>query len=336
MHSNREETSLGSDSANLVEIASRFDKLRILVVGDLMADKYVYGNADRLSQEGPVPVIKVAKEEYRLGGAANVAYDARQLGATVLLCGVVGYDDAAHMFRKAVRDAGIESGGIFPSSDRATTLKVRVVALPFNQQTVRYDYESRKQLTENETPTVKRYIESNIDQIDAILVSDYDKGMLLGNSLPRFIIDFANERNVPTIVHSKQRHFRLFGGATVVMLNYYDAQDFVHIASGNFCTNILTITEETVGLLDCAAALVIRDEQEMAISTRDGFHRTMQIGTANNFSPAGVGDAVCSTFGLAIGAGATYEQAIMLASRAMKVVLAKEGTATITIGELVG
>jgi len=319
---------------SLASIMSSFDKLRILVVGDLMADKYVYGNAERLSPEAAVPIVKVKKEEYRLGGAANVAHNAKQLGATVLLCGVVGYDDAAHMFRKAVRDTGIESGGIFPSSDRATTLKVRVVASPYNQQIVRYDYESRRQLTENETPTVKRYIESNIDQINAILISDYDKGMLLGNTLPRFIIDLAREKKVPTIVSSKQRHFRLFTNATAVIPNYYDAQDFVHIVNGNFFTSITAIGEEVVKLLDCDATLVVREGQEMAICTKDGAQKTLQVGVANNFNPAGVHDTVCSTFALALAAGANYQDAAILASRAMKVVLSKEGMATITIGEL--
>lgn len=324
------------DNETFSSIMSNFEKLRILIVGDLMADKYVYGAAERLSPEAPVPVVTVKKEEYRLGGAANVAHNARQLGATVLLCGVVGYDDAAHMFRKAVRDAGIESGGIFPSSDRPTTLKVRVVSRPFNQQIVRYDYESRRQLTENETPTIKRYIESNIDQIDAIIISDYDKGMLLGNALPRFIIDFANEKNVPTIVHSKQRHFRLFANATVVILSYYDAQDFVHIVNGDFFTNITSVSEGIVKLLDCQAALVLREVQEMAICTKDGLQRTIQVGVPNGFNPAGVMDTVCSTFALALAAGASYETAAMLSSRAMKVVLSKQGTATITVQELVG
>jgi len=323
-------------SESYTEIMSRFSKLRILVVGDLMADKYVYGTCDRLSPEAPVPVVTVKKEEYRLGGAANVANNAKQLGATVLLCGVVGYDDAAHLFRKAVRDAGIESGGIFPSSERPTTLKVRVVALPFNQQIVRYDYESRKQLSENETPTVKRYIESNIEQIDAILISDYDKGMLLGHSLPRFIIELANERKVPTIVHSKQRHFRLFTNATAIIPDYYDAQDFVHVINGNFFTSMGSIASEMVRLLETDAVLVLRDEQEMAICTKDGLQRNIQVGIPNHFNPTGVKDTVSTTFALAVAAGASYEQATILASRAMKVVLSKAGTATITIAELVG
>ncbi|RLC48765.1 MAG: hypothetical protein DRH70_00180 [Candidatus Coatesbacteria bacterium] len=323
-----------ASNENLASIMSAFEKLRILVVGDLMADKYVYGNAERLSPEAAVPVVKVKKEEYRLGGAANVAHNAKQLGATVLLCGVVGYDDAAHMFRKAVREAGIESGGIFPSSDRSTTLKVRVVALPYNQQIVRYDYESRRQLSENETPTVKRYIESNIDQIDAILISDYDKGMLLGDALPRFIIDLARHKNVPTIVHSKQRRFRLFANATAIILGYYDAQDFVHVVSGNFFTSIAAICEQLVKALECDAVLVMREDQELGLCTRDGVQKTFEVGVENKFNPAGAQDAVCSTFALALAGGASPENAAILASRAMKVVLSKEGTATITIGEL--
>jgi len=323
-----------ASNENLASIISAFEKLRILVVGDLMADKYVYGNAERLSPEAAVPVVKVKKEEYRLGGAANVANNAKQLGATVLLCGVVGYDDAAHMFRKAVREAGIESGGIFPSSDRSTTLKVRIVALPYNQQIVRYDYESRRQLTENETPTVKRYIESNIDQIDAILISDYDKGMLVGDALPRFIIELARRKNVPTIVHSKQRRFSLFANATAMILSYYDAQDFVHVVSGNFFTSMTAICEQLVKTLDCDAALVMREDQELALCTRDGVQKTLQVGMENKFNPAGAQDTVCSTFALALAAGASAENAAILASRAMKVVLSKEGTGTITIGEL--
>jgi rfaE bifunctional protein kinase chain/domain len=205
-------------------IFDSFSKLRVLIIGDVMIDNYVWGKVSRISPEAPVPVVSVMRKEQRLGGAANVALNVQSLGATPILCSVVGPDQEGKRFLELLADQKLSPKGILKSRDRITTVKTRI--LGNSHQLLRVDEEIDSDITDHETEIFLKNISYLIDtqKIDVIIFEDYDKG-LITETLIRGVIKQAKKLGVPVVVDPKKKHFMNYHGATLFKPNLKELKE---------------------------------------------------------------------------------------------------------------
>ncbi|MBI2880464.1 MAG: hypothetical protein HYY21_02690 [Candidatus Tectomicrobia bacterium] len=323
----------------MVEISrllERFPQSRVLVVGDLMADRYIWTEALPTTASGP-PILQVIREDYALGGAANVAHNLNDLGAEVFLCGLVGYDDAAHWFRRGCNEAGIETSGIFPVNDRPTTLKVRVMSADGSAPVCRIDYEVTGPPTEAEMASMRMYIENYLTLVDAIVFSDYDKGIFRNAPFAREILDKARKRGKFTVVESKTHLFRECRGARLVVLSDAQIEAFSAEEAASAPLDPESAGRRTLDALGCEALAVLHRDRELRMHSREGgAHRCtiVSVDESKVLDPTGVKDTVTGALTLALVAGADIRQAARLAIRAAEAVIQKVGTATVRLEEL--
>lgn len=310
----------------LLEQSSR---LRVLVVGDLMLDHWVWGTVSRISPEAPIPVVDVDRYTYTPGGAANVVSNLRALGARVALLGVVGADDAGRRLRTLLKRQGVEVEGLLIDASRPTALKTRIVA--HHQQVVRADYEKRHPL---EAPLQERLLEwfaSHCQDFDAVMLSDYNKGVFRPDTGRRLLEILARSR--PAIAGPKPENLDLFQGATLVTLNAKEAA----VASGSSTDSLEGVLQAGQKLrqrLAPSALLITRGEHGMTLFEGDQPLSVPAL-ASQVFDVSGAGDTVLATLGLTLAAGGRPEEAIRLASHAAAVVVRKLGTATASPREIV-
>ncbi|MBN2384304.1 hypothetical protein JXQ70_15615 [bacterium] len=319
---------------DIEKVIGNFAQVRILIIGDLMADKYVWGDGLHLSREAPIHVVSVVEETFSLGGAAHIARNARHLGGDVYLVGLVGYDDAAQSFRRAIANSGIDTGGIFPSSERPTTLKVRIMSTEFNQQLMRIDYESNKPLTKDEKASILKYVTSYINDIDVIVFADYEKGIFNDQTLITTILQLAQKQNVITVIHSKPGHFDMFNHASLIVTNYKNAQEFVNFKTKKPIYNVSEIGSEMITLMKCSALLIVQDDKGIYLFSQESESLFKKSITPEIFDINGVEDAIVSTIAISLAAGATMEEAVELASRAYKVIGSRQGSGVVSTRDL--
>ncbi|GAB4342346.1 MAG: D-glycero-beta-D-manno-heptose-7-phosphate kinase [Flammeovirgaceae bacterium] len=200
--------------------------MKVLVVGDVMIDSYVWGNVSRISPEAPVPIVNVKKQEKRLGGAANVAQNILSLGAKPVLCAVVGADNEAKTFIQILQQQGMTSEGILESTDRVTTIKHRILA--GSQQLLRIDSEHTHLISENTAHQLFQQIKKLSEGANAIIFEDYDKGVL-SEPLIQEVIGYAQKKGIPTIVDPKKRNFLSYKGASLFKPNLKELKEGLHI-----------------------------------------------------------------------------------------------------------
>lgn len=210
-----------------------FENATVLVVGDVMVDCYLNGKVNRISPEAPVPIMNVQNREYRLGGAANVALNLKSLGANPVLCSVIGKDNKGTIFHSLLEKNDLDTLGIIPSTERKTTIKYRVVGN--KTQMLRIDDEVDSYLTEKESSQFLTTLNQIIDnqKIDAIILVDYDKGLLSGKII-REIIDLSKRMNIITTVDPKKRNFWNYEGVTMFKPNFQELCDGLRIENNNF------------------------------------------------------------------------------------------------------
>ena len=198
----------------LKHLFDSFDKLRVLIIGDVMIDDYMWGKVSRISPEAPVPVVQITRHEQRLGGAANVALNVKALGATPILCSVIGVDKDGQRFLELMQESKLAPKGILKSRDRITTVKTRIIGN--NHHMLRVDEEIDDDITEHETDLFEERISYLLDtqKIDVIIFEDYDKG-LITEPLIKTVIDRARKMKVPVVVDPKKNHFMHYHGATL-------------------------------------------------------------------------------------------------------------------------
>ncbi|MBO4738884.1 MAG: hypothetical protein J5606_04905 [Bacteroidales bacterium] len=210
-------------------VFAQFSKLKILVVGDVMLDDYVVGTASRLSPEAPVPVVDVEKRYVRLGGAANVALNLKALGATPILCSVIGKNEKDTLFLQTMQEADLPTMGIVQSPNRKITVKHRVLAN--NVQLLRLDDEQRNSLSEEDRQALMGKIVQLVDekQIDAILFEDYDKGVI-DTILIDEIVKVANAKHIPITIDPKKKNFQQYHHATIFKPNFKELKEGLNVA----------------------------------------------------------------------------------------------------------
>jgi rfaE bifunctional protein kinase chain/domain len=204
------------------QVFEAFDSLRVLVIGDVMLDSYVWGKVERISPEAPVPVVNVQKREYRLGGAGNVLLNVQSLGAEAIICSVIGTDGAGDLLESSLEEKGLNCEGLIRSADRITTIKERIIA--GSQQVVRIDTETDKPVSKAETEKLVSKAKELIPSCQVIIFEDYDKGVLTAESIAE-ITAFANEHNVPTVVDPKKRNFLAYNHTTLFKPNLKELRE---------------------------------------------------------------------------------------------------------------
>lgn len=302
-------------------------KSRVLVVGDVMLDRYWFGDVERISPEAPVPVVRVQQMEERLGGAANVARNISALGAQATLMGVVGQDEAGRSIRELLAQSGIQDQ-VFDDAQAKTTVKLRVIGR--QQQLLRADFES---LPDREVLLEKRdQFTALLPKVQAVVLSDYGKGGLLHI---QEMIAAAKAQGVMALVDPKGDEYSRYQGATMLTPN---RAEFMQVV-GRWQTES-EMTEKAHRLrqsLGLAHLLVTRSEEGMTLYT-DSQGSPLRCHVAAQarevFDVSGAGDTVIATLAVALSAGATVQEAMQVANRAGGIVVGKLGTATVTVDEL--
>ncbi|WP_296000908.1 D-glycero-beta-D-manno-heptose-7-phosphate kinase [Rugamonas sp.] len=303
--------------------APSLDKVRILVVGDVMLDRYWFGDVSRISPEAPVPIVRIEKREARLGGAANVARNASALGAHAGLLGVVGADEAGDEVEQLLQGGGIHS---YLKRDAAisTIIKLRVIGR--QQQMLRIDFE------EAPTDTVLRdklvQFKALLAGYDVIVLSDYAKGSLVNVA---DMIASARAAGKIVMVDPKGDDFSRYAGATVLTPNKSEMRRIV----GSWSTEeqLTAKAQQMRAELKLDALLLTRSEEGMTLYTSDGLLH-MPADAREVFDVSGAGDTVIATMAAMLGAGADWKEAVQTANRAGGIVVGKLGTATVTREEL--
>jgi D-glycero-beta-D-manno-heptose-7-phosphate kinase len=323
-----------------VDMPSTLDRLRhsidnfssatVLIVGDVMLDQFVVGRVNRISPEAPVPVIEYDHDDYRVGGAANVANNVRALGGRIELVGLTGADSAAHRLRHLLSACGIGTSGLVEDPSRRTTTKLRIVTTR-NLQVARIDYESDHEVTGDAQDSLASQIDRLAPQANVILVSDYLKGTVTREVMAN-VVQAGRARGIPVLVDPKIPHIHYYAGATLVTPNHHEAEVATHhrIRTADDAVAAAQLFRERAGCLD---VLITRGEHGMCLLT--GPDVVQYASAAREVSDVtGAGDTVIATVALALAAGAPLRDACGLANHAAGVVVAKFGPATLSPGEL--
>ncbi len=304
---------------------------RLLVLGDVMLDRFIVGRVSRISPEAPVPVVVFDREEYRAGGAANVALNARALGAAVDLVGLVGADEAAGRLRELLSAASVNVNGLITDDTRRTTTKMRIVTTR-NQQVTRVDYETDDAAAGAIEDAVIDRVESRVGRAKAIVVSDYLKGLVTRRVMAA-VVAAGQEHGVPVLVDPKIPHLDYYAGASLVTPNQHEAETATHLrirTEDDARRAAALIRDRTRS----DGVLITRGEHGLWLAC-DGVEGDLTAAAREVSDVTGAGDTVVATLALAIAAGATVAEAARLANEAAAIVVGKFGPATVTPDELV-
>lgn len=313
-----------------LEILDRFTGRRLLVPGDLMLDEFIWGEVRRISPEAPVPVVEVRRESWHLGGAGNVVSNLAALGAQAVPIGVIGDDAAAARLREQLAARDIESDGLICDAARPTTLKTRIVA--HSQQMVRADRESRAPVSPEIESAVIAVFNQLIAAADAVVVSDYDKGLLTPRVLQSILAAAAQARK-PVCLDPKIRNFAHYRPVTVITPNQAEAER----ATGLEITDeksLLAAAQRIREMLECPHVLITRGEHGLSLLSENNSLLHIPTVAREVYDVTGAGDTVIATLALAIAAGAQVAEAAVIANHAAGIVVGKVGTATASRAEL--
>lgn len=321
---------LSIDLERLRQAVSKFSQSKVLVLGDVMLDRFIWGAVRRISPEAPVPVVEVESETYMLGGAANVLHNLIALGGHAQICGLVGEDQPGLQVRELLEDLEVPDDGLVQSGQRPTTVKTRVVAQ--SQQVVRVDRENRQPADAKETTAILDYLENQMTQVDAVIVSDYAKGLITGTVTGR-LKHLAAAQGKLWAVDPKVPNMPLYAGATIVTPNHLEAA----AASGIHTDNLDYVQLAGNKLREMHGfqnVLVTQGERGMTLFTALG-ESHIPTTAKRVFDVTGAGDTVISTLTLGMVAGLEPVEAALLANFAAGVVVGEVGTSAVTAGRLV-
>ncbi len=289
------------DGTQLKAIFDGFNHRNILVIGDVMCDAYWWGGVNRISPEAPVQVVDIQNKEYRLGGAANVAVNLKRLGATPLLCSVIGTGQEGETFCDLIKEEGIDSDYLVQSDNRPTTVKTRVMG--DKHQLLRLDNETTEPLNNEEQSSLLEKVQEAIEKADAVLFVDYDKGVLSG-PLIREVVQMANDKEVPTIVDPKKRNFFEYKDVALFKPNLKELQNGLDMDLGQ-PVDILSLREAVKQLnerIDNKIGFITLSEQGVFITDHDReYHFPAHL--RNIFDVSGAGDTVISVAALTLASG---------------------------------
>ncbi len=319
-------------SADIATFEKALPGLKVLVIGDLMLDRYHFGRVTRISPEAPVPVVDVERTENRPGGAANVALNIRSLGAAVTLCGVIGNDDHGDLLIKSLAVQGLDASLVITTSDRPTTTKTRIIGN--NQQILRVDHESREGIGKQLEEELINSLRKRIQEFDAIILEDYDKG-LLGPNLIEAVVQLANAAQVPVVVDPKYRNFLAYKGVTLFKPNLKELNEALnHRISKADLPGIQAAVMELREKMPHRQTLVTLSENGVLAIDENGLATHLPAHLRKIADVSGAGDTVIAVMALALAAGLTLNTASEIANLAGGLVCEEVGVVPIDLGTL--
>lgn len=312
---------------DLKRILDNFKNIKIGVVGDLMLDDYIYGTVERISPEAPVPVVNVKEEKFVLGGAANVVNNLASLGAKTICFGVIGNDANGERLLGAFADKKIDVSGLIRDKERTTIVKRRIIGS--NQQLLRIDWEDITPISTFLEYALLRNIESKIDELDAVILSDYDKGVLTP-MVAKEIVRMCRDRGKIVTVDPKPKNAMNYYGATSMTPNRKEAKECLGMERA---TNMEEVGKELKKKLQLDNLLLTRSEEGMSLFIEDNIVNIPTF-AKEVYDVTGAGDTVISVFTLAAASGVSWHEAAKIANTAAGVVVGKMGTSTVTKDEI--
>lgn len=314
----------------LLELVAKLGEARVLVVGDLMLDRYIWASVDRISPEAPIPVAHARREDALLGGAANVANNLAALGVKTMLCGLTGSDDAAVILRKGLKERKINAVGVIADKARVTTVKTRVLAQ--NQQLLRIDHEKREPVSKKIEDSVLQFVHKSMDAFDVLVISDYAKGLLTDRVISG-IIGHCSKAGKRVIVDPKGKEFSKYKGASVLTPNRHEAA----IASGmdiNTSGDIDEAGRKLLGITKSEAIIITCGKDGMVVCRKRRPSHHLPTLAREVFDVTGAGDSVIAVLASAMAVGADLDNAARLANLAGGIVVGKMGASPVSKQEL--
>ena len=313
----------------LLRILDNFKGKKILVIGDIMLDKYIWGDVSRISPEAPVQVVNVLKETFEAGGAANVASNVAALGGFPYMVGISGNDEARKILIEEMKKKCINIDGVFQDNDKPTTQKIRIIGK--SQQLLRVDYESKEHIHRDIENKVIKFVEKNIKDADVVIMSDYAKGAIT-KEVSEKLVELAKQNKKPVIVDPKPKHKDFYRGVDLITPNNNEASEMSGIEDGsdesviemgksllkNFSTNVL----------------LTKGEKGMSLFEKDGSISHIPTKAREVYSLIGAGDTVAATIAMAVASGAELKDAAFLANIAAGIKVGKIGTASVSVEEI--
>ena len=313
-----------------LDIIGNFRHAKVLVVGDIMADQFIWGKVSRISPEAPVPVVRVTSESYLLGGCTNVVNNIFTAGGKAAVSGVIGADALGNWIAGELSKRDIDTGGLVIEEGRPTIVKTRIVA--HGQQVVRFDREVTDAIRAASTRRIVEYVKGIRDEIGAIVISDYSKGVVTRRLVNEIRKAIRGEKIV-LCVDPKQDGFSLYRDCDVITPNHHEAG---RALGREFTTaeDVIRGGKTLVKKFNFRAVLITRGEEGMTLFERTGDMMNIPTKAKEVYDVTGAGDTVIGIFALAAAAGATLKEAAMIANMAAGIVVGKVGTATVTQQEL--
>lgn len=327
MHMNNKNAS----NNKYLDILNAMQAAHVLVVGDSMLDRFVYGYVERISPESPVPVLSIKREEYMCGGAGNALANLAGLGVKGQILSVIGSDDSGKTLKSLVKDMGFDASGLLEDTGRVTTEKTRFLA--GHQQLLRTDYERNEPLASYDE--FFEYFDGALENANALLISDYGK-MLLSKDVLKTMIEKAQAKDIPVIVDPKGKDFSIYAGASAITPNKKELSEATGGASVETDEQIETAAAELIQSCDIGAVIATRSKQGISVieEGKDAVHID-SAGYIEVFDVSGAGDTVIATISACLAAGGTLGEAAYIANLAGHIAVTKVGTAPIRLEELI-
>jgi rfaE bifunctional protein kinase chain/domain len=299
---------------------------KIAVIGDLICDKYIFGSVERISPEAPVPVVRVEKERYYLGGASNVAINLKNIGCSVYLFGVIGKDRCGEKLLGMIRENNIDTSNIISLDDRPTTSKTRVIA--HSQQIVRFDKEETIRIEKKHLKDMIKKIKEY--SVDAVIVSDYGKGVV-----SEYLIDEVNLLDGVFIsVDPKVNNANMYKNVDIITPNTKEAQQMSQIEINSFKNGVELAAKKILSQSNAKYLLITQGEKGMTLFNKEGVVYHQPSKAKEVYDVTGAGDTVIATLTAAVASGFNIKNAVAISNAAASVVVGKMGTATVTIEDI--
>jgi D-beta-D-heptose 7-phosphate kinase/D-beta-D-heptose 1-phosphate adenosyltransferase len=315
----------------LSSIIDAMAKAKILVVGDIMLDRFVYGHVDRISPESPVPVLAVAREDFMLGGAGNALSNLAGLGADAQILSVIGADDDGRAVCKQVEALGYSAEGLIVDASRPTIVKTRYLA--GHQQLLRTDFEKKDAIADDVAHDLIARAKAALADVGAVIVSDYGKGLLRADVIEQ-IIAAARAANVPVIVDPKGKDFSIYRGASALTPNKKELSEATDNSAVSTDAEVIAAAEKLINDCGIEAVIATRSSDGMSVIQKDAAPAHLHTTDIEVFDVSGAGDSVIATIAASLAAGASLVDGARLANIAGSVVVTKVGTAPIRAQEL--
>ncbi len=313
----------------MIDIAD-FKNRRILVIGDLMIDDYLWGKVERISPEAPVQIVEVIKETYTLGGAGNVVNNLISLGAEVFTAGVIGEDAMSELLIDIFKKSNIDTKGLIREKNRPTTQKTRIMAA--NQHVLRIDRETKETVEKSTLNKLSSYIEEKTPYADIIIISDYAKGVITSGLVKKIVLS-AKKNGKIILADPKGNSFKKYSGVYLLTPNKKEAIIASNIKIENE-KDLFNVGKKLINIANLEAILITCGSEGMFFLSKEGESIRIPARAKQVFDVSGAGDTVITALALSVASGASFKEGAAIANAAAGIVVGKVGTASFTIEEL--